>query len=153
MNRWWWSWAAMAVVLVAAFAVGISDGRAPRTESDRVLAIAEEVRCPTCESLSAAESDAPAAQAVRDEIRTRLRAGESKGEILAYLASRYGDSILLRPEAGGVAGLVWALPVALALLAVAGLVAAVRRWRAASPTASSAPSDDDRALVEAALRS
>jgi cytochrome c-type biogenesis protein CcmH len=151
--RRWWPWAVMAVVLVAAFAIGVTDDRAPRTESDRVLAIAEEVRCPTCESLSAAESDAPAAQAVRDEVRTRLRSGESKAEILRYLASRYGDGILLRPEAGGVAGLVWALPVVVGLLALAGVVAAVRRWRADAAVDGAPPTDDDRALVEAALRS
>ena len=149
MNRWW-SWAAMALVLVGAFAIGVTDERAPRTEADRVLAIASEVRCPTCESLSAAESDAPAAQAVRDEIRTRLRAGESKGAILAYLSSRYGDGILLRPEARGVAGLVWALPVVVGLLAIAGVVTALRRWRTDDAVVAS---DDDRALVEEALRS
>jgi cytochrome c-type biogenesis protein CcmH len=142
----------MAVVLLGAFAVGVSGERAPRTETDRVRAIASEVRCPTCESLSAAESDAPAAQAVRDEIRRRLRDGQSKGDILAFLASRYGDGILLRPEAGGVAGLVWALPVVAALLAAAGVVAAVRRWRR-TDQGRTVVSDEDRALVEAALRS
>jgi cytochrome c-type biogenesis protein CcmH len=142
-------------VVVTALAIGASGDRAPRTEADRVRAIASEVRCPTCESLSAAESDAAAAQAVRDEIRTRLRAGESKGEILSYLASRYGDSILLRPEASGVAGLVWALPVVVVLMAAGGVVAAVRRWRTPSGVAAvvGRPSDADRALVEEALHS
>jgi cytochrome c-type biogenesis protein CcmH len=144
----------MALVLFAAFGVGIADGRAPRTESDRVRAIAQEVRCPTCKSLSAAESDAPAAQAVRDEIRERLRDGQSKAEILSFLRSRYGDAILLRPEAGGVAGLVWVLPVAVLLLAVAGVVGALRRWRTvAPPGASAGVTDEDRARVEAALHS
>jgi cytochrome c-type biogenesis protein CcmH len=139
----------MALVLVAAFAFGVTDGRAPRTEADRVRAIAQEVRCPTCESLSAAESDAPAAQAVRDEIRTRLRDGQSKGQILAFLASRYGDGILLRPESSGVAGLVWVLPVVVGLMAIAAVVAALRRWR--SPPLAPELTADDRARVEAAL--
>src|SRR5688572_9871199 len=125
----------MAAVLVVALVVGVTGDRAPRTENDRVNAIAAEVRCPTCESLSAAESDAAAAQAVRDEIRTRLRAGEEEPEILAFLASRYGDDILLRPEAGGIAGLVWVLPVAGALLALGGLGWAFRRARREAPVA------------------
>ena len=148
MSRWA-SWIVMAVVLGVALFVGATEDRAPRTEADRVNAIASEVRCPTCESLSAAESDAAAAQAVRDEIRARLRAGESKGEILAFLAGRYGDDILLRPEAGGVAGLVWVLPVAAVLAALGGLGGKLRRRAAVA----GAPSDDDRHLVEEALRS
>ena len=148
MSRWA-SWIVMAAVLAAALFVGVTEDRAPRTENDRVNAIASEVRCPTCESLSAAESDAAAAQAVRDEIRTRLRAGESQGEILAFLAGRYGDDILLRPEAGGVAGLVWVLPVAVLLAALGGLAWRLRRRSAVA----GAPTDDDRHLVEEALRS
>jgi cytochrome c-type biogenesis protein CcmH len=141
----------MAIVLAVAFGIGVTEGRAPRTEADRVRAIAQEVRCPTCQSLSAAESDAPAAQAVRDEIRDRLRDGQSKGQILAFLASRYGDGILLRPESSGIAGLVWVLPVVAGLLAMAGVAAALRRWRAAAPR--TAVTDEDRARVEAALHS
>ena len=147
--RRWASWAVMAVVLVVALSVGVTEDRPPRTENDRVEAIASEVRCPTCESLSAAESDAPAAQAVRDEIRDRLRDGQSEAEILGFLASRYGDDILLRPEASGVAGLVWVLPVAAVLLALGGLAWKLRRRSV--PT--SAPTSADRELVEEALRS
>jgi cytochrome c-type biogenesis protein CcmH len=150
MTRWA-SWIVMAIVLAVAMFVGVTEDRAPRTVNDRVNAIAAEVRCPTCESLSAAESDAAAAQAVRDEIRTRLRAGQDEPEILAFLASRYGDDILLRPDAGGIAGLVWVLPVVAVLLALAGLATAMRRSRRGPPT--EAPSPSDRDLVEAALRS
>lgn len=150
MSRWA-SWIVMTAVLAVALFVGVTEDRAPRTESDRVNAIAAEVRCPTCESLSAAESDAAAAQAVRDEIRTRLRAGEEESEILAFLASRYGNDILLRPEAGGVAGLVWVLPVAAVLLALGGLAWTLRRSR--RQPAVVAPSSADRDLVEDALRS
>jgi cytochrome c-type biogenesis protein CcmH len=144
----WWSWALLAVVVVSAFAVGATGDRAPRSETERVNAIAAEVRCPTCASLSAAQSDAAAAQAVRDEIRARLRQGEDKPEILAFLASRYGDQILLKPKAGGVAGLLWVLPVAASIAAFAGLAVAFRRWRRRRPET---PTPDDRALVEEAL--
>ena len=150
MTRWA-SWVVMAAVLAVAMFVGVTEDRAPRTENDRVNAVAAEVRCPTCESLSAAESDAAAARAVRDEIRTRLRAGEDEPEILAFLAGRYGDDILLRPDAGGVAGLVWVLPVVVVLLALGGLAAAMVRSRR-EPRVD-APSTADRDLVEEALRS
>lgn len=148
MTRWW-SWVAMAAVVVVALGVGVGGDRSPRSEDDHVKAIAAEVRCPTCSSLSAAESDAAAAQAVRDEIRARLRQGQAKPEIVAFLASRYGDDILLRPKANGIAGVVWMLPVAAGIAAAAGLVATFRRWRRQRRV--STPTDDDRELVERAL--
>ena len=144
------SWLTLALVLVVALVIGATDDRAPRTEADRVNALASEIQCPTCAGLSAAESDAAAAQAVRDEIRTRLRDGQSGAEIRSYFVSRYGRGILLKPEASGVAGLVWVLPVALGLLAAGGLVATFRRRRREQDGVAD-PSADDRALVESAL--
>jgi cytochrome c-type biogenesis protein CcmH len=130
--RKWLPWLALAVIVVVALAVGAS-----RNTSDspaaRTTRIAKEVRCPTCRGLSAAESDAKAAEAVRAEIRSRVDQGQSDGEIRAYLASRYGDDILLRPEGTGVTGLVWALPVVALVAGAGGLVLAFRRWSRTGP--------------------
>lgn len=142
----------MALVLLGALLVGVTEDPSPRTEADRVKAIASELQCPTCQGLSAAESDAPAAQAVREEIRDRLREGQSRGEIQRYFVSRFGTGILLKPEATGVASLVWVLPVAGGIAAVVALALTFRRWRREQDDAP-APSEDDRALVERVLRS
>ena len=139
----------MALVLLAALAVGASGDKAPRTESERVRAIASEVRCPTCRGLSAEASDAKAAQAVREEIRSRLREGRSPESIRAYLVSRYGQDILLEPAGRGVAGLVWVLPVVAAAAAAGGLALVFGRWRRAG--AAAVPTDDDRRVVADAL--
>ncbi len=144
------SWLVMATVLAVALAVGASGQRGPRSDSERVTAIASEVRCPTCRGLSAAESDAKAAQAVREEIRSRVRSGQSDGAIRGFLAGRYGRDILLKPAAGGVAGLVWVIPVAAAVVALAGLWAAFARWRRMGE--GGPPTDEDRVLVEMELR-
>ena len=96
-----------------------------------------------------AESDAPAAQAVRDEIARRVTAGQSDAEIRAFLVSRYGREILLKPEGRGTAALVWALPVIVAAWAIGGLAFAFRRWSSRPMHHADA---DDRALVDQALR-
>lgn len=141
-------WIVMGVVLVVALAIGgRDDGRA--TEAERVARISREVRCPTCAGLSVAESDAKAAQAVRDEIRERVHAGESDGQIRAYLASRYGRDILLKPKAGGIDSIVWVVPVAAAVCGAAGLAFAFARWRRRS---GAVPTPEDRSLVEQARR-
>ena len=140
-------WLVMAVLLVTAFTISTRRDARPETTQARVKRVASEVRCPTCRQLSAAESDAPAAEAVRLAIAKRVEQGQSDEEIRAFLVGSYGKDILLKPGGSGVAGLVWALPVAAFVCAVAGLAFAFRRWRAAAV----GPTADDRALVERAL--
>jgi cytochrome c-type biogenesis protein CcmH len=137
----------MAVVLAVSLGVGLTGEPAPRTLEERAMAVADTVRCPTCRSQSAADSDAPASVAIRTEIEARLRDGQTDGQIRAYLVSRYGEDVLLRPSGSGLTGLVWALPVAAVVVAAAGLAVAFRRWRGGAPPAVT---DEDRALVERA---
>jgi cytochrome c-type biogenesis protein CcmH len=144
----WLSWAVMGLVLVVALGVGARGQSGPPTDEQRVNRIADQVRCPTCRGLSAADSDAPAARAMREEVRRRVEAGETDEAILGYIVSRYDGSILLNPEGDGVAGLVWALPVAALVAAAGGLVVAFRRWRTRPGATVSAA---DRALVDEAL--
>src|SRR5256885_9928989 len=98
-------WLVMALIVAGALFIGAQGRSGPPTENQRVQHIASEIRCPTCRNQSAAESDAAAAKAVRDEIRRRVRAGQSQGQIVAFLVSRYGSDILLKPQGSGVAGL------------------------------------------------
>ena len=131
--RRWGPWLVLAVVVVVTLAVGASDSDGGTSDAARATRLSKEVRCPTCRGLSAAESDAKAAKAVRTEIRSRVEAGQTDEEIRAYLASRYGDDILLRPEGSGTTALVWALPVAVFVCGAAGLAFAFRRWKVTGP--------------------
>jgi cytochrome c-type biogenesis protein CcmH len=131
--RRWLPWVALVVVVVVALGVGASGSGGGTSAAARSSRLAKEVRCPTCRGLSAAESDAKAAQAVRAEIRSRVDSGQSDAQIRAYLASRYGDDILLRPRGSGVAGVVWALPVVVLVCGAAGLAVAFRRWKVRGP--------------------
>jgi len=141
-------WALLALVLTGALVAGRGDS-GQQSDGQRAHGIATEIRCPTCRGLSAADSDAPAAQAIRDDILRRVQAGQTDGDIRGYLVSRYGTQILLRPERHGVASLVWVLPVIALLVAVAGMVLAFRRWRSRPHAPVSAA---DQALVDEALR-
>jgi len=142
--RRWLPWLALVVVVAAALWVGAGAGDGPPTPAARADRLAAQVRCPTCEGLSAAESETPAAVAVRQEIRRRVDAGQTDGEIRAFLVSRYGRDILLTPGGTGVAALVWALPVAAVVLGAGGMVLALRRRREAGLLAATA---EDRRLV------
>ena len=146
--RRWLPLALLGAVLAVALAVAARP-EVDRSESARVERIAREVRCPTCRGLSAAESDAEAATAVKVFIRDRLRQGATDAQIKADLQERFGTGILLRPPASGVSGLVWALPVAAFVGAAGGLGYAFWRWRSRAPRRAS---DADVVLVERARR-
>jgi len=140
--------ALLAVVVVALVVGGAGRSRSSRSPAARAHDIAAVLRCPVCQGLSVADSPSPTAKAIYDDIRHRVDAGESDASIKAYYVGRYGQWILLQPEASGVGALVWILPVTALLLAVGGLALAFRRWRRQPVLAAT---DEDRALVEAAL--
>lgn len=141
---------ALVAVLVVALAIGSTHSSKPPTVTQRVHHIAKEVRCPTCQGLSADESDAPASEAIRNVIRDKVKAGQTDGQVRAFLVDRYGRDILLKPEAKGVGLIAWALPVAAGVFAFAGLVFAFVRWRK-NPTRR--VTDEERALVAGAAPS
>jgi cytochrome c-type biogenesis protein CcmH/NrfF len=141
---------AMLAVLALALVIGIRRAGAPRTDQQRIDAIAKSLKCPTCTSESVYESRATISLAIKEEIARQIHAGRSATEIKSQLASRFGEETLLLPPRSGVAGLVWALPAVALVLAIAGLTVAFRRWRALA--LASKATDADRELVAAARR-
>ena len=137
-----------AVVAVALVVGGAGRGGGSRSAAARAESIAEDLRCPVCQGLSVADSHSPTAEAMYDDIRRRVEAGESDSAIKGYYVSRYSEWVLLDPDISGVGVVVWILPVAALLVAVGGLALAFRRWRRQPGRAAT---DEDRALVEAAL--
>jgi cytochrome c-type biogenesis protein CcmH len=94
-----------------------------------------ELRCLVCQNQTIAESNAPLAVDLREQVRVQLVQGRSKAEITTYLTDRYGDFVLYRPPFKASTALLWAGPF---LLLLAGLVMAWR-WVRAKPAASAPP--------------
>ena len=142
------SWALLGLVLVGALALGSRGDSGPPTQDQRVRRITSVVRCPTSRGLSVAQSDAPSAESIRDEVRRRVQEGETDAQVKGYLVSRYGEDILLQPEAEGVGLLVWALPLVGGAVTVTSLILLLRSRRLRPGRRAS---DADRALVQEAL--
>ncbi|MBI3275096.1 MAG: cytochrome c-type biogenesis protein CcmH, partial [Methylocystis sp.] len=87
----------------------------PKLEA-RARAIASELRCLVCQNQSIDDSDAPLAKDLRAIVREKLQEGASDADVRAFLVSRYGDFMLLRPPVKPETLLLWAAPL-LALLA------------------------------------
>ena len=87
----WASWALMALVLTVSLVVAARPDSAARTPEDRIFAIAETTKCPTCRSQSVAESEAPIAKEIRADIARRVESGDTDQQIRDYLRSRFGQ--------------------------------------------------------------
>lgn len=126
--RRWLPWVVLgAVVLVVIVLAAVPD--TARSDADRARDLAAELRCPDCEGLSVAASSTTSGRTIRADIRARVHRGETDEEIRQVYVDRYGESILLNPEGGGIGVIVWAVPVVALVLGAAGLVLAMRRWR------------------------
>lgn len=136
-----------AVVVVVLVAANGQSG--PRTNAERIDAIAKTLKCPTCTGESVYTSQAASAQDIKEEIARQVATGRTDDQVRAYFAERLGEQYLLTPSAGGIGALAWVLPVVVLVLAFGGLGFAFARWR--RQLAAPPPDDDDRALVAAAL--
>jgi cytochrome c-type biogenesis protein CcmH len=126
--RKWGPWIALALVVVVALAVVLwpSGSQSPAA---RAHDLETELKCPECQGLSVADSQAPTSRAIRADIKRRIKAGESDGEIRQAYVDTYGESILLSPQDSGVSLLVWILPIVVLALGATGIVFALRRNR------------------------
>jgi cytochrome c-type biogenesis protein CcmH len=99
----------------------------------RTKEVSAQLRCPVCQGLSLADSPSELAMEMKAVVRDQLASGKSPAEVKAYFVSKYGEWILLEPEAEGFNLAVYLLPL-LAILAGGGLIVLmVRRWTRAAP--------------------
>src|SRR5271157_3270908 len=111
----------------------------------RARALSAELRCMVCQNQSIDDSDAPLARDIRILIRQRIAEGETNDAVRAYLVSRYGDFILLKPPFKPETLLLWLSP---ALVLGAGVAAALYARRRA-PRATPALSAEEEARLAA----
>jgi cytochrome c-type biogenesis protein CcmH len=86
-----------------------------------------ELVCPTCHT-TLDQSSAPIALRMKQFVRTRIAAGDTKGEIKAQLVAQFGKGVLAAPERKGFDLLAWVLPIAGLLAGAAVLTVLAWRW-------------------------
>ena len=94
--------------------------------------IEDEVMCVECGTVLSV-SNSPVAMQERQFIRDLIAEGKSKDEIKAALVDEYGEEILADPGTGGFNATLWLVPILVALVALVGIVFAVRKWRGRTP--------------------
>ena len=78
----------------------------------------EEVRCLVCQNQSLADSNAPLAQDLRNEIYEMVNSKKNNNEILDFLVKRYGDFVLYRPPLKKNTWLLWFGPFLILIIAI-----------------------------------
>ena len=114
----------------------------------RVTAVASELRCLVCQNQTLADSNAPLAVDLRDQIREQMQQGASERDIVDYMVARYGDFVRYRPPFKATTMLLWAGP---ALLMVAGFAVLYFRLRRRRGEAQPGLSDEQRSRAQALL--
>ena len=114
----------------------------------RVMSLAHELRCLVCQNQTLADSNAPLAVDLRNQIREQLAAGRSEGEVVEFLVARYGDFVLYRPPFKSTTALLWAGPFLFLAFGAFMLVRFVRRRRVAEPELSPAERAQAAKLLE-----
>lgn len=105
----------------------------------RARELSRGLRCPVCQNESIDDSNAELSRDLRILLRERLVAGDSDAEAVQYIVDRYGEYVLLRPDASGVNLVLWLAAPAMLLAGLGiGWLVLRERGRAAEPDALSA---------------
>ena len=123
---------AIALLLLAC-AAAFAGEAAPAAEDpvleQRVNALASELRCLVCQNQTIADSHAGLAIDLKNQVRERLKKGESEAQVIDFMVQRYGDFVLYRPPLKMTTVLLWTGPLLLVLI---GLLVLYRKVRSHS---------------------
>jgi len=110
---------------------------ADAAQEQRFQQLTRQLRCLVCQNENLADSHAPLAQDLRQQVFEQMQAGKSDEEIKRWLTERYSDFVLYDPPLRGGTALLWfgpALVLAIGLFAVVAIVRRRSRALAAAPT-------------------
>ena len=122
----------------------------PATEG-RLKTLAEELRCLVCQNQTIADSNAPLAVDLRNQIRGQIAEGRSDSQIRDYMVERYGDFVLYRPPFKATTVVLWLGPLLMVALGAGIFFLVVRRRRAAPAASAPAVAPARRSEIEALL--
>jgi len=145
-----------ALALASVLASPLGAREAPEVGNDpaaerHMMQLASELRCLQCQNQTLADSNAPLAVDLREQIRELLAKGQSDEQIKQYLVARYGDFVLYRPPVQSNTLLLWFGPAAVLLAGLAALFVTLKRRLArieSEPRHSEAESQRAQRLLE-----
>ena len=104
--------------------------------------LTHQLRCPMCQNETLADSNAPIARDLRNQIFQMMQQGKSDGEIKQYLVARYSKFVLYDPPLTPGTWLLWFGPLLILLGGAAVVLVAIRKRSRIGSTAAEAPTDN-----------
>jgi cytochrome c-type biogenesis protein CcmH len=111
----------------------------------RVTALTQDLRCLVCQNQTIADSQAPLAIDLKNQVIEKMQQGASDREIVDYMVNRYGDFVLYRPPLKAATLALWFGPAALFFVALFVLFRNLARRRKESPDAPLSEAERKRA--------
>lgn len=93
-----------------AFALPVESPLSDPAQEAKARSVFRMLRCVVCQGETIADSSADIAVDMRRDVRSQIAAGRSEGEVIAYFAERYGDSVRMQPPFSGATLLLWLAP-------------------------------------------
>jgi cytochrome c-type biogenesis protein CcmH len=143
---------ALAALISPALAVEPSEVLPDPALETRAREIGRALRCVVCQNQSIDDSSAEVARDMRRAVRERLTAGDSNGDVFAYMVARYGDYVLLKPPFKAGTLILWLGAPLLLLVAGAALLLAARRRRHTPIVAPKPLDEEERRRLDALLK-
>ena len=106
----------------------------------RMRELGEELRCLVCQNQTIADSSAPLALDLRNQLRSQIAKGRSDDEIREYMVDRYGDFVLYKPPLRARTVLLWLGPFLMIAIGAGVFFFMVRR----RPAVAAAPLTQER---------
>ena len=116
---------------------------------ERARILSQGLRCPVCRNESIDESNAILAKELRIVLRERLIAGDTDQQAVDFMVTRYGEFVLLRPDASGVNLILWLAAPGLLIAALGVGWVTIRKRRPVDDQLS----DAEKAELDEILRS
>ena len=117
----------MRLLLTLVVALAVAPAALASEQHPTQAELEGELVCPTCHT-TLDQSNAPIALRMKQFVRTRIAAGDTKSEIKAQLVAQFGKGVLAAPERSGFDLLAWVLPIAGLLAGAAVLTVLAWRW-------------------------
>src|SRR5687768_365395 len=137
----------MARVLLVFFC-GLAFAQEDPILEKRVRDLSGELRCLVCQNQTLADSSAPLAIDLRNQVRDQLKSGKSERDVREFMVERYGDFVLYKPPLKASTVLLWAGPFLLLLIGAAVLARRLLRRREPPPELSAAERERAARLLE-----
>lgn len=107
------------VVALAGIGFSLLTSSGNLTKAQRIEQIESKVKCPSCDGISALDSNTAGAFAVRSFVQKEVDKGESSSQIISQLQASYGPNIMMTPPASYGGRVIETLPLAFAVLMIA----------------------------------